>query len=386
VISERCLALIREFEGLRLEAYPDPASGGEPWTLGFGHTKGVKRGDTCTPEQAEAWLREDAAEAEAQVLSTTQLLNRNQLDAVVSFVFNLGITKFRKSTMLQKISAGDFVGAAAEFKRWNLGGGKAMPGLVRRRAAEAALFAGSPTTNHDEPAQEPPYGPQATYIANGGSLYANDERVNTPDMPKTLQNPSTSRQATEHSQQEAPVAPFVAAGLAALIQNAPALIRVFGDSPQAEKNAQAAEMVAEIAKAATGEATVEGAVNAIQTDPEKAAAYREQIHLSMSDLVSLAERVNAMDQKNIAAAREYNAGDPLFLDWPCVKLKFIHVLSLLFVSFSGAFVWAKWDALTPELKGAVITLMVIAGWNGVRDYWMGSSSGSERKTAMLAEK
>jgi muramidase (phage lysozyme) len=210
----------------------------------------------------------------------------------------------------------------------------------------------------------------ATYIANGGSFDTSAERV----------------QISDESKQEAHMAPFVAAGIAALIQSAPALIRVFGDSPQAEKNAKAAEMVAEIAKAATGESTVEGAVNAIQSDPEKAAAYREQIHLSMNDLVSLAERVNAMDQKNTAAARDYNATDPLFIDWPCVKMKFIHVLSILFVSFSGAFVWAKWDALTPELKGAVITLMVIAGWNGVRDYWMGSSSGSERKTAMLADK
>jgi len=186
--------------------------------------------------------------------------------------------------------------------------------------------------------------------------------------------------------QEKPMLPFIAAGLMSLIQSAPALIRVFGDSPQAEKNAKAAEVVSEIAKKVTGEVTVEGAVNAIQADPAVAAQFREEIHLSMNDLMSLVERVNAIDQANTAAARSYNDAEPMFLDTPWLKLKFIHLLSLVFVSFSGYFVTTHWDGLTPELRGAVITLMVIAGWNGVRDYWMGSSSGSERKTSMLMDK
>jgi hypothetical protein len=66
-----------------------------------------------------------------------------------------------------------------------------------------------------------------------------------------------------------------------------------------------------------------------------------------------------------------------------LKLKFIHILSIIFVAFSGTFVSMNWESLTPELKGAVITLMVIAGWNGVRDYWMGSSSGSDKKTEQM---
>lgn len=177
--------------------------------------------------------------------------------------------------------------------------------------------------------------------------------------------------------------PFVAAAIPALIQMAPQLIRIFGASPQAEKNAQAAEVVAEIAKKATGENTVEGAVMAMQADPQAAAQFREEVHLSMGELIGMVERVNAMEQKNIADARQYNAAQPPVIDTPFLRLRFIEVLSLIFVVYCGWFVSKFWLDLTPELRGAVITLMIIAGWNGVRDYWMGSSSGSDRKTTEL---
>lgn len=188
------------------------------------------------------------------------------------------------------------------------------------------------------------------------------------------------------SAQEAPVAPFIAAALPALIEAAPSLIRIFGKGERSEQNAKAAEVVAEIAKKSTGETTVEGAVNAIQADPEKAQAFREEVHISMNDLLAAAEKFNAMEQANIAAARAYNEGEEYFLDFGWLKLKFIHLLSLVFVGFSGWFAMRYWPDLTPELKGAIITLMVIAGWNGVRDYWMGSSSGSDRKTSELLKK
>ena len=177
--------------------------------------------------------------------------------------------------------------------------------------------------------------------------------------------------------------PFVAAALPALIQAAPALIRVFGEGKRAEQNAKAAEVVAEIAKKATGEATVEGAVNAISSDPEKAAAYREAVHENMNSLLDAAERMSKIDEASVQAGRDYNVAEPLFFDTEWLKIKFVHLLSMVFVAFSGAFAWRYWPELTPELKGAVMTLMVIAGWNGVRDYWMGSSNGSERKTDLL---
>lgn len=133
--------LAKEAEGLSLSAYPDPASGGEPYTIGYGSTRGVKRGMTITLDEAQSRLAADMAEAGNAVIRWTDApLNQNQFDALCDFVFNLGEGNFRGSTLLKKLNAGDYAGAAAEFPRWNKGSGKVMPGLVTRRAAERALF------------------------------------------------------------------------------------------------------------------------------------------------------------------------------------------------------------------------------------------------------
>jgi putative chitinase len=204
-----------------------------------------------------------------------------------------------------------------------------------------------------------------------------------PLAPVETRVPNLATNAASLASKEEPMAPFIAAALPALIEAAPALIRIFGESPRAEKNAKAAEVVADIAKRATGETTVEGAVTAIATDQQAAAAYREAVHVSMGDLLTALEKINDMDLKNVEAARAYNTAEPVFIEFGWLRLKFIHLLSLMFVIFSGAFVWRYWPDLTPELKGAVITLMVIAGWNGVKDYWMSSSAGSDKKTEIM---
>lgn len=141
--SERGLQFIAEHEGLSLHAYPDPGSGGEPYTIGYGHTGGVKPGDVCTPEQAMEWLREDIQEAERAIerLVTVELTDE-QHAALVSFVFNLGAGNFERSTLLKMVNARNFDGASREFPRWNRAAGRVMAGLTKRRHAEAAMFAG----------------------------------------------------------------------------------------------------------------------------------------------------------------------------------------------------------------------------------------------------
>lgn len=139
--SEHGLAFIRDHEGCVLQAYPDPATGGEPWTIGVGHTGGVSPGDTCTMEQAMQWLREDVAEAEATINRVVRVgLSQDNFDALVSLVFNIGGHNFETSTLLKKINALDFDGAADEFPRWNRAAGKVMAGLTKRRLAESRLF------------------------------------------------------------------------------------------------------------------------------------------------------------------------------------------------------------------------------------------------------
>lgn len=140
-ISNKGRDFIKGFEKLELKAYPDPGTGGKPWTIGWGHTKGVKPGDQITQAQAEAFLREDLAVFEAAVNSAIKRpMTQSQFDAMVSLAFNIGGANFASSTLVKKFNAGDVQGAAAQFPRWKNANGKEMKGLVRRRAAERELF------------------------------------------------------------------------------------------------------------------------------------------------------------------------------------------------------------------------------------------------------
>ena len=130
--------IIKEFEGCKLKAYKCPA---DVWTIGYGHTDGVKEGDEITQQEADRLLASDVDLFTSGVKRlVTSDINPNQLGALVSFAFNLGLGNLRHSTLLKLVNAGDFVGAANQFPRWNKAGGKVLPGLVRRRKAEKQLF------------------------------------------------------------------------------------------------------------------------------------------------------------------------------------------------------------------------------------------------------
>lgn len=140
-ISDVGLKFIAEFEGLELEAYPDPGTGGEPWTIGVGHTGGVCKGDSCTEEQALEWLRGDAETAERCVNNSVRgSISQNQFDALVSLVFNIGCGNFGKSTLLRRLNQDDDEAAAKQFLVWNRANNREMAGLTRRRKAEMELF------------------------------------------------------------------------------------------------------------------------------------------------------------------------------------------------------------------------------------------------------
>ncbi len=136
--SERGLALIRQFEGLRLSAYKDAVG---VKTIGYGTTKGVKMGDTITREEADRLLCEDAQRFADHIDAVVKVpLNQNQIDALVALVYNIGPAAFGKSTMLKLINQGLLEDAALQFVRWNKAGGQVLAGLTRRRVAEKALF------------------------------------------------------------------------------------------------------------------------------------------------------------------------------------------------------------------------------------------------------
>jgi lysozyme len=136
--SGACLYLIRSSEGCRLTAYKDSAG---VWTVGYGSTgHDVKPGLKITMKRAEELLASDVAEAADAVNKYALPCTQGQFDALTDFVFNLGEGAFARSTLLRKHQAGNYTGAAQEFARWIYAGGKPLPGLIKRRAAEAHLY------------------------------------------------------------------------------------------------------------------------------------------------------------------------------------------------------------------------------------------------------
>lgn len=141
--SEKGIALIKQFEGCKLTAYQDSVG---VWTIGYGWTqpvdgKPIRAGMTIKQETAERLLKTGLLSYESDVSRLVKVgLTQWQFDALVSFTYNLGARSLSTSTLLRKLNAGDYAGAADEFLRWNKAGGKVLNGLTRRREAERALF------------------------------------------------------------------------------------------------------------------------------------------------------------------------------------------------------------------------------------------------------
>lgn len=168
--SQAGIDLIKSFESCRLTAYQDSVG---VWTIGYGHTSGVYAGMTITQAQADTFLRQDLATAENAVNSKVTIsITQNMFDALVSLTFNIGSGKFGTSTLLKKLNQGDINGAADEFDRWIYAGEQVLAGLVRRRAAEKAMFLnGAPS-----PVNEIPVSAQLTVQGSN---------VNVRTSPKT---------------------------------------------------------------------------------------------------------------------------------------------------------------------------------------------------------
>ncbi|EJF88539.1 hypothetical protein ME1_00539 [Bartonella vinsonii subsp. arupensis OK-94-513] len=143
-ISSEGLALIKQWEGLRLNAYKDAIG---VWTIGYGHTNSagkpfVHKGMTVTEKQAEELLCQDLKQFEIAVEEAVAVsLNNSQFAALVSFCYNVGTEAFCNSTLLKKLNQGEYEAVPAELQKWTKAGGKRLEGLAHRRAAEAGLWA-----------------------------------------------------------------------------------------------------------------------------------------------------------------------------------------------------------------------------------------------------
>ena len=137
-IGTKGLEMIKHFEGLELNAYQCAAG---VWTIGYGHTKGVQKGMVISEDTANEMLVEELNEYESYITGlVTVELNQNQFDAMVSWVYNLGVGNLKASTLLKVLNAGNYAGVPEQMLRWNKAGGKVLEGLTRRRQAEADLF------------------------------------------------------------------------------------------------------------------------------------------------------------------------------------------------------------------------------------------------------
>ena len=269
--------------------------------------------------------------------------------------------------------------------------------LIRRRKALPAVLAGkweeAIRLCNREWASLPgsPYGQPTLTMARALKTLAAapDRSIEAPIAPDPVPTPPPALQPTPEPQPEKPVAPLIPLLASTLIDIfAPVAreklskeINRNTDTPQVAD--AIANGVIKAAREVTGKEDPLEAVAAVRSEPELVRRVEALTLDQLGGVLTLAERMSKIDEASVAAARDYARTDDFMIDVGWLKLKFIHLLSITFVSFAGWFVVETWATLTPELRGAVITLMVIAGWNGVKDFWMGSSDGSQRKTAEL---
>lgn len=147
MINKATVDLIKQFEGLELKAYVDPATGNEPITVGYGTTiypdgKKVKLGDTCTEQQAEEYLTHDLNQFSSKVQPLIKsIVTDNQFGALTSFAYNVGVGNLKSSTLLKMVNNNpNDKEIAIQFAKWNKAAGKVMKGLTRRREAESKLY------------------------------------------------------------------------------------------------------------------------------------------------------------------------------------------------------------------------------------------------------
>lgn len=335
--------LIKEFEGLRLRAYRCPA--GVP-TIGYGTTvypdgRRVQMGDQITAEQAEEYLRHDLRGFERDVERMVRVpVSANQFSALVSFAYNLGAEALRKSTLLRLLNSHNFAGAAEQFGRWTYAAGKSLPGLVRRRAAERALFL---QTDTDAPqvGDFPPMQPVAAVM------------------------------------ETKPMAPLVAALLPSLIDAIPQIAKLFGDGPRTDKTAALAQKVVETVVQATGAANLQAAVETVQSDPQMRKQATEAVQAIWYELAEIGG--------GIGAAREFSAKTAAdgasFIRMPAFWIS-LALLPLLYGTVYA--VLTGGDGFTSELRAAIASSVVTGVLGAVAGFWLGSSFTTSRSRGLGA--
>jgi lysozyme len=339
------LSLIRQAEGLRLRAYPDPGTGGKPWTIGIGTTvypdgRPVQRGDICTAQQADEYLAHDLQGFERDVAAMVRVpLTENQFASLVSLAYNVGIGALRGSTLLRLLNAGDYAGAANQFPRWNRAAGRVLPGLVKRRAAERDLFLSADSA------------PQHAV----GLLAATD--IPTPE--------------------DKPVLPVLAALLPTIIGMIPQLTKVFTDGTSVtDRNVVVAQKVGELIVDATNSTNLQQAVETMQKDPEALQAAAAAVQAQIYELIEAGGG-------GISGARAFAASaDGKFFYSPAFWVTVL-LMPLLYGTVWIALTSA--DGFSNEVRAAIASAVVTGILGAVVGFWLGSSFTTSKSRGLGAE-
>lgn len=346
-INAAGLALIKEFEGLRLRAYLCPA---DVPTIGYGTTvypdgRRIRVGDEITQQQAEDYLRNDLRVFEREVERMVRVpVNENQFSALVSFAYNTGSSALQKSTLLRLLNAHNYAGAAEQFARWTYAGGKSLPGLVRRRAAERALFIKTDI---------PP-------------------AVTTPEVGDF---PTMQPVAAIHVEQ--PMAPIVAALMPTLISAIPEIAKLFGSGPKTDKTAAIAQKVAETVIAATGASNLQAAVETVQADPQMRKQATEAVQAIWYELQEIGGGIGAAREFSAKAA----ADNVSFVRMPAFWIS-MALLPLLYGTVYAVLTGA--EGFTSELRAAIASSVVTGVLGAVAGFWLGSSFTTSRSRGLGA--
>mgnify|MGYP002141976076 FL=1 len=359
-ISQRGINAIKAHEGLRLEAYPDPASGGDPWTIGHGHTQGVRQGQTISAAQAEDFLREDLYWVEQCIRDTVRVpLNQEQYDALCSLIFNIGGGAFGRSTLLQRLNDGDYKAAAAEFMRWDMAAGKRMPGLTKRREAEMALFTAGPADQ--APVKQPSSTSQAI---PAGEASAPEQTMSFADV---INNPATK----------------VLLGLInPVLAAVPEVAKIFMDKDGTtvpERNVAAVVKIADVATKALADAgkpaaNMQQVVETLASDPEAKQIVRAAV---IDQCMYLVEAGGGGIEGARKADLAISGGDIKHSPSFWVTLALLPLVYLVVGSVVG--LWGeKWPS---DVRAAIATAIVSLIVGGAAGYYWGQTTSRNRTPA-----
>jgi len=384
------VAIIAESEGLRLAAYRCPA--GVP-TIGWGETDGVRMGDTCTREQADRWLLEDVTDRTKAVRAMcTRDPSANELGALVSLAYNIGVEALRKSTALRQHNAGDHLAASRAICLWDkarVGGVlTTLPGLTARRAREQALYL-TPDESVPQPvpqaveAESPitssPVARTGATITAGGEAATAQPDAGAPSMPA-----GEAPDWTPPPAQETPAMAPILAGfgksiilnaLPAIVQAIPRLGSLFATSEQAQKNVKALEVVTQVAADAIGATNAQQLVEGLQ-DADKAAAARNVVDNNWALILDMTEAGSG----GIDGARKADkaiTGERTFLWSPSfwMGVLLLPIVYLIVLNVIGVLGTAQWS---PEARAGLAGMLSGTIVGGLVGYYYGQTTSRNR--------